>query len=186
MPGSKYTKNYLEVATHHRFIYLITDFKSALTKHRIIYQLVPPHVHRRNAAERAIQTFKNHFLAGLASTDSTFPISEWDRLLPQAQLTLNLLRNSRVNPKLSSHAYLFGNFNFNASPLAPPGIKIAIHKKPSQRSSWSYLATEGFYVGPSMNHYRCMRCYLPDTRTEIDSDTLQFIPTSVPVPETTT
>ena len=37
-----------------------------------------------------------------------------------------------------------------------------------------------------MRHYRCMRCYLPDTRTEIDSDTIQFIPTSVPVPETTT
>jgi len=37
-----------------------------------------------------------------------------------------------------------------------------------------------------MHHYRCMRCYLPDTRTEIDSDTIQFIPTSVPVPETTT
>ena len=96
------------------------------------------------------------------------------------------LRNSRVNPKLSTHAYLFGNFNFNATPLASLGIKIAIHKKSSQRSSWSYHATEGFYVGPSMHHYRCMRCYLPDTRTEIDSDTLQFIPTSVPVPETTT
>jgi len=71
--------------------------------------------------------------------------------------------------------------------LAPPGINIAMHKKSSQRFSWSYHATEGFYVGPSMYHYRCMRCcYLPDTRTEIDSDTLQFIPTLVPVPETTT
>jgi hypothetical protein len=28
------------------------------------YQLVPPHTHRRNAAERAIRTFKNHFIAG--------------------------------------------------------------------------------------------------------------------------
>ena len=27
------------------------------------FQLVPPHLHRRNAAERAIQTFKNHFIA---------------------------------------------------------------------------------------------------------------------------
>lgn len=88
-----------------------------------------------------------------------------------------------MNPKLSSHAYLFGNFNFNATPLAPPGIKIAIHKRSSQRS---YHATEGFYVGPSMHHYRCMRCYLPQTRTEIDCDTLEFIPTSVPIPKTTT
>jgi hypothetical protein len=34
------------------------------------FQFVPPHVHRRNAAERAIRTFKNHFIAGLCSTDN--------------------------------------------------------------------------------------------------------------------
>ena len=31
------------------------------------FQLVPPHLHIRNSAERAIQKFKNHFIAGLAS-----------------------------------------------------------------------------------------------------------------------
>ena len=35
-----------------------------------------------NAAERAIRTFKNHFIAGLASIDNQYPIREWDRLLP--------------------------------------------------------------------------------------------------------
>jgi hypothetical protein len=78
-----------------------------MTKHHLKYQPVPPHVHCCNAAERAIQTLENHFLAGLASTDPAFPISEWDCLLPQAQLTINLLQTSRVNPKLSAHAYLF-------------------------------------------------------------------------------
>ena len=34
-----------------------------LTSHDIDYQLAPPHIHRRNAAERAICTFKNHFIA---------------------------------------------------------------------------------------------------------------------------
>jgi hypothetical protein len=47
-------------------------------------QLSPPYVHRRNAAERAIRTFKNHFIAGLCSTDSEFPMNLWDHLLPQA------------------------------------------------------------------------------------------------------
>jgi hypothetical protein len=32
----------------------------------IDYQLVPPHCHRRNAAERAIRTFKEHFVSGLS------------------------------------------------------------------------------------------------------------------------
>ena len=68
------------------------EFKSALRKQNVAFQLVPPHVHRRNAAERAIRTFKNHFLSVLATADPMFPVAEWDRLLPQAELTLNLLR----------------------------------------------------------------------------------------------
>ena len=62
------------------------------------YQLVPPHIHQRNAFERAIRTFKNHFIAGLPSTDPNFPLSNWCRLLPQAELTLDLFRASRLNP----------------------------------------------------------------------------------------
>ena len=77
-------------------------FKTTLNSNEITFELVPPHQHRRNAAERAIRTFKNHFLSGLASCDPDFPLREWDRLIPQAELTLNLLRNSRLNPKLSS------------------------------------------------------------------------------------
>jgi hypothetical protein len=45
---------------------------------------VPPHCHRRNAAERDIYTFKEHFVSGLASVEPDFPLKLWDRLLPQA------------------------------------------------------------------------------------------------------
>ena len=50
------------------------ELKQALAKEKVGYQLVPAHDHRRNAAERAIQTFKNYFKAGLASVDPDFPI----------------------------------------------------------------------------------------------------------------
>ena len=113
------------------------DLKWAMTKNEIDWQLATPYQHRANAAERAIRTFKNHFIAGLSSVHPDFPIKEWDRLIPQAVLTLNLLRNSRVNPKLSSCAYLHGPFNFNSTPLAPPGTLVAIHVKPSNRASWA-------------------------------------------------
>ena len=33
-----------------------------------------------NAAERAIQTFKNHFISGLCSTDRDWPLQLWDQL----------------------------------------------------------------------------------------------------------
>jgi hypothetical protein len=39
--------------------------RNYLTKQGINYQLTPPNIHRRNNAERAIQTVKNHFIAGL-------------------------------------------------------------------------------------------------------------------------
>ena len=79
-----------------------------MEKENITYQLVPPQIHRPNLAERAIQTFKNHLKAGLATVDPDFPLAEWDRLIPQANITLNLLRSARVNPKLSAYAYIFG------------------------------------------------------------------------------
>jgi hypothetical protein len=58
------------------------------TANDVEYQLVPPHCHLRNATERAIRTLKEHFVAGISSVDPTFPLHLWDRLLPQAEITL--------------------------------------------------------------------------------------------------
>jgi hypothetical protein len=74
-------------------------YKEATTfKWNATLQLVPPDMHRRNRAERAIRTFKDHFLAILAGVDSAFPPYLWDLHLPQAKLTLNLLRQATLNP----------------------------------------------------------------------------------------
>ena len=80
------------------------DMKTTFAKYDVTFQLVPPHVHRRNAAEWAIQTWKNHFCSGLATCDPKFPLAEWDLLMPQADLTINLLRSSLRYPQLSAHA----------------------------------------------------------------------------------
>jgi hypothetical protein len=37
---------------------------------------VPPKEHRVNAAERAIRTFKNHFVSILCTVDAKFPLTE--------------------------------------------------------------------------------------------------------------
>jgi hypothetical protein len=58
----------------------------------VAFQLVPPHNHQRNAAEKAIGTWKDHFIAGLSSLDPNFLMHLWCRLVPQATTTLNLLR----------------------------------------------------------------------------------------------
>jgi hypothetical protein len=61
-----------------------TALKNFFTINGISRKLVSPHSHRRNAAERAIQTFKEHFVAGLYSFDPEFPLHLWDILLQQA------------------------------------------------------------------------------------------------------
>ena len=43
--------------------------KNYMKKKDLNWQLVEPDNHRVNAAKRAIQTFKNHFIAGLACVD---------------------------------------------------------------------------------------------------------------------
>ena len=159
------------------------ELKQALKKNKISYQLVPPNVHRRNAAERAIKTFKAHFLAGLATCDPDFPITEWDRLLEQAEMTLNMLRTSRCHPKLSAFAYLSGPHDFRKNPLAPPGTKVIIHKKPTVRKTWGYHGEPGWYVGPAFHHYRCFKCFVPATAKEIIADTVKFIPKKLHLPQ---
>ena len=41
---------------------------------RIEMQLVEPNNHQANATERAVQTFKNHMIAGFCTFDSNFPL----------------------------------------------------------------------------------------------------------------
>ena len=119
----------------------------------------------------------------MATCDPEFPLQEWDRLLPQAELTLNLLRNSRVNPHLSAWAYLFGNHNFNKVPLLPPGTKIVQHAKPDNKKSWAFHGDQGWYVGPAPDHYRCIWTYIPKTHRERITDTATIIPKQIPIPQ---
>ena len=161
------------------------DLKQAIADQNIKFQLAPPNIHRRNAAERAIRTFKNHLIAGLSSVDKDFPLHQWDQLLEQAVITLNLLRPARINPKLSAYAYLFGLFNYNATPLAPPGIKCQIHEKPNQRKSWAPHSVDGHYLGPALEHYRCFKVFSTHTNKQRVTDTVEFIPTKLRMPETT-
>ena len=149
------------------------------------YQFVPPHIYQRNASKCAIRTFKNHFIAGLASTDPNFPLSNWCRLLPQAELTLNLLRASRLNPKLSAYAQLEGTFDFTCTPLAPPGTRVVIREKPTNCQTWAPHGTDGWYLGPALHHYQCYRVWVPCTHAKRIVDTISFFPKAVPLPELT-
>jgi hypothetical protein len=107
------------------------EFKERIKLNNMQYQLVPPHDHRRNIAEKAIQVFKAHFISILCSADKAFPLHLWDRLLGQAEHTVNMLRTSRMTPPVSAYAYLWGKHNYNANPFAPLRCKVEAHVMPS-------------------------------------------------------
>ena len=139
------------------------------------YQLVPPEVHRRNIAERAIRTFKDHFLAILAGVASNFPGYLWDHLLEQAEITVNLLRQATLNPRISAWEYFNGPFDYNVTPLGPLGSRVIIHNKAGSRRSWDFRGVEGWSIGPAMVHYRCTKACKATTKAIVISDTVEYI-----------
>jgi hypothetical protein len=150
--------------------------KQYMRKNKVDFQLVPPYDHRQNSAERAIGIWKDHFIAGLASLDPTFPMHLWCRLIDQCTQTLNLMRPSRINPRLSAEAQLNGAFDFNKTPLAPPGTKVLIHETPNRRRTWAVHGVDGWYLGGAPEHYRCYRVYATKTGAERIARTVEFFP----------
>jgi hypothetical protein len=126
--------------------------------------MVPPFTKRANKAERAIQTFKRHFIAVLAGTHPSFPIDRWSELLPQAELTLNMMRSYADQPAISAyHGIYRAPYDFLAHPIAPCGTLVVVHDP--QRAKWDPYGQVGFYLGPSLNHYRSYRCLISATNS---------------------
>jgi hypothetical protein len=160
-----------------------TALKNFFTANNIAYQLVPPHYHRRNAAERAIRTFNEHFMAGLSSVDPSFPMHLWDIILPQTEITLNLLRTSRLHPQLSAALHYHGLVDYNKTAFAPPGCRIIAHKKPGKRRTWAPHGQRVYSLGPAMHHYWCQNVYISATASERIVDTLELFPHNYQMPQ---
>ena len=90
----------------------------------------------------------------------------------QCFITLDLLRNSIVNPALSAYAYLFGPYYFNKYPMSPHGTFMIVQDKPGNLISWVHHVSPSCYIGPSLDHYRSMQCYMPATGIIRITDTL--------------
>ena len=92
------------------------------TKCNLELELFPPHCYRRNVADVAIKAFKQNFLSIIVGVATDFPLSQWERLLPQTELTLNMLRQANTSPKVSAYAYVFGTFNYKKNATWSNGV----------------------------------------------------------------
>ena len=154
----------------------------AIEERKLEYQLASPHDHRLNPAERAIQTWKNHFISNLHGCDSAFPAYKWCEIMKQCEMTLNMLRPSRINPKMSAYTQLNGLYDYNRTPLAPLGTKAFVHERPNQRRTFADHGKIGFVIGPATQHYRHLTFYIPSTRGTRITDTYVFIPSKFELP----
>ena len=120
------------------------EFKDTIKSYDMKYQLVPPHDHRRNTAEKAVQIFKDHFIAVLCGTDENFPMKLWYQLLPHAEVQLHMLQKSRTTPKISVFSHLYGQHNFDATPFGILGSKIELHITAKQQKTWDTRTKTGY------------------------------------------
>ena len=149
-------------------------------------EFVEPHNHRVNAAERAIQTFKNHFIRGLCTTDQDWPLQLWDQLTMQAVVTLNLVQMSRIDSSKSAYHQVHGHkFDWNRYPMAPPGTKAVIWLDPDEQTSWGTRGLDAWYCGPALDHYRNCIFYVPKTRSYRISTSFDLFPQHCMLPEFT-
>ena len=152
----------------------------AIEEKQLDYEYMPKANHRRNPAERAIQTYKSHFISIINGVDKEFPPDAWDLLMAQTNITLNLLRTCPVNPAHSAYSYIHGPYDFSAHPLAPLGCRAVSHvraiKEGGTRGAWGNRGKVAYYVGPKLKAYRVWYFYDPDTRRVHDNDTAEFYP----------
>ena len=106
-------------------------------------------MHIINTIERVISTCKNNFISGISVTDKLLPMQLWFGILDQAHITLNMIRPSRRNPKISVQEMMEGNFDFNKTPLAPPGTKFIVHENRTVLSDEERVN----FVRPKRNRY---------------------------------
>ncbi len=156
--------------------------KSYLTPQQCCLQLVKPSNHCVNASEQAIQTFKIRFTGALGTTNVDFPIQLWNKLAPQVQDSINLLRHSQIDPTKSVHELLEGPYNWNRYPLAPLGTKAVIYEDASTRALWAPHGIDAWLLRPSKDHYRCNLYYVPETKGYRISGSADLFPQHCIVP----
>ena len=159
-----------------------TLVKKYFKEEGVEWQLVLPNLHCNKAAKKAIGTFKEQFVTILCSCDPAFPVHLWCRLVKQATTTLNLLRQSHINPRLLTEAQLNGQFNYDKTPFTPPRTKVVLYENPEKRRTWASHGAYGWYIGNKPEHYRCPTIYVTKSRAERIARTVGFFPHSIVMP----
>ena len=93
--------------------------------------------------------------------------------------SIKYTKGSKIHSKKSAHDFFNEQFDFNATPLDPPGTRVIINSKPTNHASWDPNGKVGLYIGPYLNHYQCVKICIYTTRAEVNADTVVFPPQKI-------
>jgi hypothetical protein len=92
------------------------------------------------------------------------------------------MRASRINPSISEYEALNGPYTWNRYPFAPLGCKAIVYEDGNTLGSWASRGIDGWYLGPSKDHYRCALYYIPETRAYHISGSTELFPQHCQLP----
>ena len=75
-----------------------------------------------------------------------------------------LLSVSNDNPKISSYAHVYGQYDYNAKPFVPIGMDYIAHDKPNRRNNFAANFRKGYVLGTSFEHYRAWKIWMINTQ----------------------
>ena len=104
----------------------------------------------------------------------SFPMNLWRRLLPQAEIQLNLQQQYAITPNISAYAHVHNPHNFMHNPISLLGCPVLTHENPDKRGSWEDHSINAWNLGTPMEHHQAFKVYSKHTRSEIIVDTLFF------------
>lgn len=111
--------------------------------------------------EKSHLTIQTSPILDMRAVNSDSPLYLWDKLIPRAIIILNLLHPLCINPKYLAYVQVHGAFNYNSTPIAPPGIRA--HDHPDDRKSWNVHITYSLYIGATIELYMCHYIWVPTT-----------------------
>ena len=138
------------------------ELKKAFHGNDFKVELTPADMHR-HAAKWGTKTIKGHFISVLVRVANDFPIHQGDELIKQTLLTLNLLRQSSVGPKVSAYACHHSWFDYSQMSSTPMGCAVQFYIKANRQHSWDEHASDGWYLGTLLEHYCCHNTFVKAT-----------------------
>ena len=125
-------------------------------------------------AKHEIQTFKNLVVTLHSDMNHNFPKQAGHHIIEHIIVTVNMVRLSRLNPKISVYMQLHGSFAFNKTLLVSTDCKIIIHDRTNEQPFLDNHGSQGLYLRQAFHHYRNYVCSMNKIKTLQTSITVVF------------